>query len=60
MNCIISIVNSNIELLNNLNKNVRLNLDEMKMFLLGKPMNKIINVVINFKETEDITQVEQE
>ena len=23
------------------------------MFLLGKPMNKIINVVINFKESEE-------
>ena len=53
MNCIILIVNSNIELLTKLNENVRINLDEMKMFLLGKPMNKIINVIINFKESDD-------
>lgn len=57
MNCIILIVNSNIELLTQLNENVRINLDEMKMFLLGKPMNKIINVVINFKENEDADPV---
>jgi len=59
MNCIIAIVNSNIMLLNKLNENVRSNLDEMKLFLLGKPMNKIINVVINFKETENISQVDE-
>ena len=59
MNCIIAIVNSNIMLLNKLNENVRSNLDEMKLFLLGKPMNKIINVVINFKETENINPVDE-
>ena len=59
MNCIISIVNSNISLLNKLNENVRINLDEMKMFLLGQPMNKIINVVINFKESENVDMDQQ-
>ena len=26
----------------------------MKQFLLGKPMNKIINIVINFKESSEV------
>jgi hypothetical protein len=56
MNCIILIINSNSKLLLQLNENVRLNLEEMKMFLQGKPTNRIINIIINFKESEETTK----